>query len=161
MKNIETESFKFLTFDSKNKSHQEVIRLINNDLLFRKYFGDMSEYFEDIDFGVLDFTGNYMVYLNNSIVGFISLYDYYKYSTLHYGLLSNYRGMRLEKNSVAVSMIKEFSDIIFENAVKMEYLAAYIDRCNIKSIETAKKAGFVFYEEKILNNLEYRKYRNL
>lgn len=83
MKKLETENFEFLTFDSKNKKHQEIVKIINKDLLFKKYFGDMSEYFEDIDFGNIDFTGNYMVYLNDSIVGFISLYDYYKYSTLH------------------------------------------------------------------------------
>ncbi len=161
MKKLETENFEFLTFDSKNKKHQEIVKIINKDLLFKKYFGDMSEYFEDIDFGNIDFTGNYMVYLNDSIVGFISLYDYYKYSTLHYGLISNYRGMKLNRNSIATSMVKEFSNSIFENAVKMEYLSAYIDKENIKSIEVAKKAGFIFYEDNILNTQEYRKYRKI
>lgn len=69
--------------------------------------------------------------------------------------------MKLNRNSIATSMVKEFSNSIFENAVKMEYLSAYIDKENIKSIEVAKKAGFIFYEDNILNTQEYRKYRKI
>ena len=161
MKKILTENFEFLTFDKNNIKHIETAYLIQDDPVFSNYFGYMEDYFEVIDSDQVDLSGNYITYLNNEIVGFVTLYDYYTHANLDYGLLEKYRGYRLEKSSLAVSMIKEFSNEVFKRTKELEYFKAFINNYNVKSIEAAKRAGFVFFKESVLNSSEYRKYRSL
>lgn len=145
MENIETLNFSFLSFDSNNNKHQEIVSLMEDDPLINKYLGSMQKHFEITDFSD-EISGHYLAFKNEDFVGFITIYDYQKYQGLDWAVIKDYRGVKLNNESVATLMIREITDEMFLRRRELEYFRAYIDRENIRSIKMAQKAGFVFSE---------------
>lgn len=161
MKTINTPRFKFLSFDTKSKEHMEALYLFQDDPSFNRYFGNIRNYFTTFDFGIADLSDHYLTFLNDDLVGFVSLYTDFNCGSIDYGALPEYRSVKMDEGlTIAGTMTKEFMDEIFRRQQMIEFLRAYIDYRNVRSIEMAKSVGFKLYQvnEHILHD-EYRIYR--
>lgn len=158
MVNFKSDSFDFYSFDTKSPEHLKALYELEDDPQIRRWFGNFGEYFKDTTDIITDLNGKFLVGRQDEIIGFISLYDSFKFINLDYGLLPAYRGIRLDsEHTIGSKLLLETSEVILKNYAQIEYLRCYIDLNNIRSISTAKKAGFTCHKELIVGYADYRK----
>ena len=159
---LKTDSFDFYSFDIKNLEHQRALYKLEEDPQIRRWFGNFEEYFTDTSDVVDGLNNKFLVGKDDSIIGFVVLYDSFKFFNLDYGLLPEYRGIRLNsEQTLGSKLLLETSETILRNNAEVEYLRCYIDLQNVRSISAAKRAGFIKYKEIIAGYGEYHKVREL
>lgn len=159
MISFNSDHFCFYTPDINNYKDIMAIDSLSEDPLIREYLGTSFDEF-------LTFNGNaltdsaYLVGYQDTIIGYMALFDYYKYLEMQYAVLDNARGRKLSLNETTGSMIlKESSKVLFRKVPSLEYIRLCIDKNNIRSIKTAQSAGFVLTDKSYYSLNEYRKVR--
>lgn len=150
-----TPSFNFYTFDIYNEGQSDLVNKLYADPSVSKYIKDLDTFIEEPFNGLLNST--YIIGEDDSLIGFISLFDYSKYVSLNYALDRDYRGLR---NTIGETkgcmLLKETSDFIFKKDKAKEYVELFIHKDNFRSIKTSLKAGFINDD-----GMLYHKYRGL
>jgi RimJ/RimL family protein N-acetyltransferase len=160
MLEFSTENYHFMTFDPNRLDHLKAKMYLNTDLDIRRYLGDsIKEFLESPDQYSLN-DAAFLVSRNDKIIGYVALFDYYRYLDMHYALLGSARGFVFSKTeSTGTSLIKETSSAIFKRTPALDFIKLYINKNNINSMRAAQNAGFKLYGEVAYYNFEYRKYR--
>lgn len=160
MLEFSTENYHFMTFDPYRLDHLKAEMYLNTDPDIRRYLGDsIKEFLEFPDQTSLN-DAAFLVSRNDRIIGYVALFDYYRFLDMHYALLRSARGFAFSKTeTTGSSLIKETSSAVFKRTPSLDFIKLYIDQNNINSMRAAENAGFKIYGEVVDFNLEYRKYR--
>ena len=151
-KSIITPHFEFLSFDRENQNHLNILLKLSQDAEIKKYFGNLTDYFESMIYGD-GLEGVYLVSKDNEIIGFLNIYDYYKLLEFQFGLLEPYRS-----KSLGTQILKESAEELFKRYSYLEIIRAYVDKDNIRTIKAATKAGFKLVDDSKSMN-EFRRTR--
>ena len=160
MLEFSTENYHFMTFDPNRLDHLKAKMYLNTDPDIRRYLGDSIEEFLEVPDQYSLNDAAFLVSRNDKIIGYVALFDYYRFLDMHYALLWSARGFTFSKTeSTGTSLIKETSSAVFKRTPALDFIKLYINKNNINSMRAAQNAGFKLYGEVADYNFEYRKYR--
>ena len=160
MLEFSTENHHFMTFDPNRLDHLKAQMYLNTDPDIRRYLGDSIEEFLEVPDQYSLNDAAFLVSRNDKIIGYVALFDYYRFLDMHYALLKSARGFAFSKTeSTGTSLIKETSSAVFKRTPALDFIKLYINKNNINSMRAAQNAGFKLYGEVADYNFEYRKYR--
>lgn len=156
-----TENYHFMTFDPFRLDHLKAKMYMETDPDIRRYLGDsIGTFLETCDEPYSINDAAFLVARDDKIIGYLALFDYFRFVEMHYALLHSARGFKFSKDeSTGCSLIREAGDDVFARSKEVDFLKLYIAEENIKSIRAAEAAGFALYNETPDYTLEYRKYR--
>jgi len=95
---------------------------------------------------------------NNQFVGQVRYELKNNQATISISIAPDFRGLDL-----AAPMISDSAKFLFENNEVVEYILAYIKEINIPSIKAFEQAGYIYFQQEIINDeifLVYRYLRN-
>lgn len=152
MNNFKTKNYEFVTFDKVLPKHVEAFMALENDPKVQEYFGVLTDFLDE-NFLLASKEGN--------IVGFISLYQNDRVEFIDWGLLSAYRGIRVNsEHTIGSQMVLEATNEIFKRNKLIDYFRADIRKDNIPSAILAERAGFTIHKKTSDGEAEYQKYRS-
>lgn len=139
---INTLTFELELYDVNNIIHNEVLNKLWKNEDTKKYLYNKEEFINNILDRNGEYNSIYIVSLNNTYIGFISLYFYDNTYEVSDGILQEFRG-----RGYATKLLKEFCEYVFNNT-SIKELYGYIDKDNISSIKSAIKSGFINTDNK-------------
>lgn len=105
---------------------------------------------------------NYLILIaedeNNQFLGQVRYELENDQAIISISISPDFRGLDL-----AAPMIEDSAKYLFENNEKVEFILAYIKEINIPSIKAFEQAGYVYFQQEIINDeifLVYRYLRN-
>lgn len=158
MTSFSTEYFDFYTYDPNNPKHIEAKESLENDPIVNNYLKSIDL---NLNMNISDyiFDNTYLVAVNDTIVGYLAMFDYGKIEELHYAVIDKYRGLRIAKDeTIGEAIVKDASEALFDRYKGLKYIRLFIESSNIRSAKVASKVGFKLCERYKDAN-EYRKYK--
>lgn len=135
---MELESFKLQIYNDSLEHRKIIIELWNDDES-REFLYDLSKeirYLEEQSY--IDERNNaYIVYQDETPIGYISLKGENNRFTISYGLLKEYRGKH-----IGTQLLREFSTQVLITYANIDKLVLIIDNKNIGSKKVAINAGY-------------------
>ena len=105
---------------------------------------------------------NYLILIaedeNNQFLGQVRYELKNNQATISISIAPDFRGLDL-----AAPMISDSAKFLFEKKEKIEFILAYIKEINIPSIKAFEQAGYIYFQQEIINDeifLVYRYLRN-
>lgn len=136
MEHIRIPTFNLELYDLNNTAHIDVLNELWTDNDTNKYLYDKDKFINNILNGDDKYNSIYIVSIDSTYIGFVSLYFYDNTYEVSNGILKDFRG-----RGYSTKLIKEFCEYVFDNT-NINKLYAYIDEKNISSIKSAIKVGF-------------------
>ena len=154
-----SEHYEFMTFDPKRLDHVKAKCFLRTNIDVRLFLNDTIDMFLVPDSGNSLTDSAFLVARDDKICGYIALFDYFKYLTMHYAVIPSYRGYKFSLNeTTGCSILRESSYELFKMVPAIEFIKLDIDINNIRSKKTALNAGYNIYNQ--TNEMyELRKYR--
>ena len=156
MNDFETKNFKFFSYDITNELETDFVKELLNDEDTKNYIKSIDALINKESINPLRST--YLVSKDDSIVGYLNLYEEYNVVEIDLAVAPKERGIRNNSNeTVGCQILKEVSEYLFDNYIFIRYLKGIIAKSNIRSIKTIQNAGFK-YIDSFSEGEEYRKY---
>lgn len=146
MTSFESPSFSFFTFDYNNYDHLVFLKEMEKDPLIRHYLKSISDFLLEGDSGD-ELSNAYLVGHNDDIIGYLNLFNDGDNEEFHYAVAPNFRSIRNNSNETyGCRILKEASKVIFERHLEIDYIKLYIEKKNLRSVNVARRAGFIKWE---------------
>jgi len=132
LENVKTNTFRFTSYDEKNKEHLTLLKDITNDNLTQEFFDDWKTLLFSND----EFTYGYIVEKDNDVIGLITINEIDDRNMVFSHIIApTHRGHRYS------SIIKtELYDYIFKNNMA-DNIICYIKDTNKNSISSMMKSN--------------------
>lgn len=131
-------SFKFVECNLDDFEHKCSLIVLSNDKDVQEYLGDIFKVYENVIAKKgIDYSNVYMVYLDDKVVGLVTLYYLDNEYEICYAVLPEYRLKHYSSD-----ILKEFTDYVFENT-NINELYLYIKNKNVRSVKIATNNGYL------------------
>jgi UDP-2,4-diacetamido-2,4,6-trideoxy-beta-L-altropyranose hydrolase len=138
-------------FDLSNEENVRENSIVTETIKWEDHVKWFNEKLQSKDYMILVAIGN-----DDQFIGQIR-YEFEKRQALvSISISPDYRGLDL-----AAPIIKESARFLFSNNDKIESIIAYIKEINIPSLKAFEQAGYIFYNQEIINDTKFLVYRFL
>ena len=150
------ETMSIIGYDNTNDLHRKFKRELVSDSLIFMYFKNTIERYLSLSNNPNEIKQEtaYLVSNASNLVGYLYLghCDFNGTLALDYAIHEDYRG-----NHLGVKMLKEVREYLLHNMDRVQAIDLAIQKNNIRSIQTASQAGFIYHRR--IDDTTYYRYK--
>ncbi len=148
-------NFDIISYDAKNKEHNQFRKELVNDPMISLYFKNAVMYALESTYPEHGFAFNQAYFVANpsALIGYLYIgnCDFTGVLSLNYALHSSFRGQH-----IGSEMLKQIRDFLIQNIAQINNIDLAIPVHNMIGVKTAISAGFEFYKEQ--DNIKHYRY---